>query len=167
MVTERYELRPLVPGDAEKLATLHVAIWRDTYAGLMPQEKLDQLDPAQSAQKWRAVLTSDSPPRVLGAFDRRSGHLVGWICVGEARDDDAPAPVELQVLNIDKHHQGTGLAQELLRRELPDREAAYLWVVDGNMRAQAFYRKHGFELDGAGQDDPSGSHDLRMVRSAG
>ena len=111
-------------------------------------------------------MTSAEAPRVVGAFDRSSGALVGWICIGKARDDDAPADVELQVLNLGKAHHGTGLAHELMTRELGDQEA-YLWVVDGNDRAQAFYRKHGFELDGVGKDDSSGSYDLRMVRSRG
>lgn len=165
-IDERYEIRGLTSDDADELAQLHVTIWRDTYTGLIPQEKLDGLDPVDGAKRWRAWLTSAEAPRVVGAFDRSSGALVGWICIGKARDDDAPADVELQVLNLGKAHHGTGLAHELMTRELGDQEA-YLWVVDGNERAQAFYRKHGFELDGVGKDDTSGSYDLRMVRSRG
>lgn len=165
-IDERYEIRRLTSDDAEELAQLHVTIWRDTYTGLIPQEKLDGLDPVAGAKRWREWLDAPTPPRVVGAFDRSSGVLAGWICVGEPRDDDAPADVELWVLNLDKAHHGTGLAHELMTRELGDQDA-YLWVVDGNERAQAFYRKHGFELDGGGKDDDSGSYDLRMVRSRG
>ena len=42
---------------------------------------------------------------------------------------------------------------------------AYLWLATDNARARAFYRKHGFELDGAEQFDTEWScHESRMVR---
>ena len=42
-IDERYEIRGLTSDDADELAQLHVTIWRDTYTGLIPQEKLDGL----------------------------------------------------------------------------------------------------------------------------
>ena len=52
----------------------------------------------------------------------------------------------------------------LLDRTLGDR-AAYLWVIEGNERAQAFYRKRGFVDDGGRTiDEPSGATEIRMVR---
>lgn len=161
--TAGYEFRPLTVDDAENVARLHIAIWRDTYAGMMPAEKLASLDAGRSTEAWRRWLGDPDGPQVLAAVERDGGQIVGWITVGEPRDEDAPAERELWVLNVDKGHHGTGVAHELLRRELPD-GPAYLWVVDGNLRAQAFYRKHGFELDGVGQEDPSGAYDLRMTR---
>lgn len=164
-VHDRYDLRTLTPEDADVIAPAHVQIWRDTYSGLLAQSVLDGLDVERSIQRWREWLGSNEPPRVLGAFDRATGEFAGWICVGAARDDDPPAPTELCVLNLVTSHHGTGLAHELVRRELPDEEPAYLWVVAGNERAIAFYRKHGFELDGATKvQDDEGNVDLRMVR---
>lgn len=155
----------LTAGDAAVIAPVHVQVWRDTYAGLMPRSVLDGLDVGRTATRWRDWLTGDEPPRVLGAFERATGALAGWICVGAARDDDAPAATELWVLNLAPEHHGTGLAHTLMHRELAQ-GPAYLWVVEGNERAIAFYRKHGFERDGVvkAQDD-EGSRDLRMVRA--
>ncbi len=71
---------------------------------------------------------------------------------------------ELYAINLLPRAQGTGLADELLDRSLGDR-AAYLWVIEGNERAQAFYRKHGFADDGGRTvDEPSGAPEIRMVR---
>ena len=162
LAAAQYTFRPLTPDDADAIAPLHIRIWRETYTGLMSQEKLDGLDPAASAQRWREWLSGDEPVQVLGAFSAE-GDLVGWITVGAARDEDAPYPVELWVLNVASEHHGTGLAGELLRRRLPQ-GPAYLWVVEGNDRAIAFYRKHGFELDGGRVEMPEGNVDLRMVR---
>jgi ribosomal protein S18 acetylase RimI-like enzyme len=47
------------------------------------------------------------------------------------------------------------------------REAASLWVLEGNERAMAFYRRNGFTTDGARADEEFfGVPELRMVRGA-
>lgn len=159
----RYVLRPLDVTDADVLGALHVAIWRQTYDGLMPAEALAALDVDQRVAMWQRWLADDASPAALGAFDASTDSLAGWVTVGHPRDDDAPAPEELWVLNVERAHQGTGLAHAMLRRALGDRPA-YLWVVEGNDRAIAFYRRHGFELDGGRAEQDEGNADLRMVR---
>jgi predicted GNAT family N-acyltransferase len=42
-------------------------------------------------------------------------------------------------------------------------ESVALWVADPNPRAQAFYRKHGFDADGTAQVE-GGVREIRMVR---
>lgn len=158
-------LRPLTSADAAELARLHVAVWRATYRGLMSDDALATLDPDRFEQGWRKTFATPMPPTVIGAFDEASSALVGWICVGAARDADAPAEVELWVLNLDPAWHGAGVARDLMARGLGDRPA-YLWVVEGNDRAIAFYRKHGFELDGEARLEDEGNRDLRMVRTA-
>ena len=158
-----YRFRYVTAADAAEIAVVHNQIWRDTYAGLMAQEKLSSLDDARTAQNWRDWLRGDEPPAVLGAWDV-SGAVAGWIAVGVPRDEDAPVARELWVLNVVRDHHGTGLAHELMSRELGPKRA-YLWVVEGNERAIAFYRKHGFEFDGGRREMSEGNVDLRMVRA--
>ena len=45
-------------------------------------------------------------------------------------------------------------------------EGAVVWVLDENSRAIAFYRKNGFELDGAEKIDPDYGNirEVRLVR---
>ncbi len=46
--------------------------------------------------------------------------------------------------------------------------AAYLWVLDGNARATAFYRRHGFADDGGRKPEPgTGLTEIRMTRAGG
>jgi RimJ/RimL family protein N-acetyltransferase len=48
------------------------------------------------------------------------------------------------------------MARVSARRSSTPRSAArpaYLWALDDNPRAHAFYRRNGFELDGAEQFD--------------
>ena len=160
-----YAIRPPRPADAKSLGHVHVRIWREAYVGLMPQQFLDELDPRHSSSRWRTMLEQpdDRVTRLIGLVDQQ---IVGFIAVGPARDDGAPTPTELQVINVVAAHHGTGLANQLLTAALGD-EPAYLWVLEGNERAQAFYRRHRFALDGATKiHSGTGVDELRMVRDA-
>ena len=95
---------------------------------------------------------------------RYAGSPVGMICVGAPRDPNPPAPVQLWSLNVAVAHRGRGAADALLAVGLLP-GPAYLWVLRGNARAIAFYRRHGFALDGAQLFDPTYDVvDLRMTR---
>jgi ribosomal protein S18 acetylase RimI-like enzyme len=59
---------------------------------------------------------------------------------------------------------GTGVADALLERAIGER-AASLWVADGNGRAMAFYRRHGFADEGGRKLEPAtGITEIRMSR---
>ncbi len=63
------------------------------------------------------------------------------------RDDDAPTPLELVTIYLREAAQGSGVVDALLAMTIGD-APAYLWVLTGNVRAQSFYRRHGFAPDG-------------------
>ena len=90
----------------------------------------------------------------------RAGELVGFACQGPGRGE--PGGLELYALYTRAAWWGTGLGTALLAGSLGDLPA-YLWVLEGNARAIAFYEKHGFRLDGGVEDEEEGRH-LRMVR---
>ena len=59
---------------------------------------------------------------------------------------------------------GTGIADDLRAVAVGDR-AAYLWVLEGNDRAQAFYQRHGFVDEGGRKPEPdTGVVEIRMAR---
>ena len=74
-------------------------------------------------------------------------------------DREAPGRVDRErveawtmVIYVLEGHHGTGVGQALVDAAIGDRPA-YLWALDDNPRAHAFYRRNGFELDGAEQFD--------------
>lgn len=148
--------------DAEAYAALFIDIWRETYAGLMPAERLDALGLAPVAARMRAFFDDPGNPPTLGAFDGTD--LVGWARAGTPRDDDAPCDVELWSLNVARRARGTGVARRLLDHAIEGRHA-YLWVVAGNARALRFYEREGFVTDGDRRWEPTDqTHELRMRR---
>ncbi len=55
---------------------------------------------------------------------------------------------ELKKLHVDPQFQSRGIGAELLRYAVEELGASWLWALEQNVRGQAFYRSHGFELTG-------------------
>lgn len=169
-----WSFAPLSTGDVEVLGREHNRIWRVSYAGLLPAARLDALDDAAAVQKLRDRATwherygqSVDGSRTLVAHDN-SGSPVGWITVGPARDSDGPTDVELWSLYVVPEEWGSGLASELFTAHVTY-DPIYLWVLEGNHRAVAFYSKVGFNPDGMTKlldplAGPDGGVERRMVR---
>lgn len=170
-------------GDAEAIARIKVAAWRQTYATFLPSAFLDGLDAAEGAARARSRIgpaaLADSPTFV--ALDE-TGAVRGFAHTGPVRDDDLdPRGVaEVYTIYVDPAFQGRGLGTALLEavdrfwQPRPVRELV-LWVFEENVGGRAFYERLGWTPDGARQvDDFGGVHpaeirlrrDLRRQRSA-
>jgi GNAT superfamily N-acetyltransferase len=148
--------------DFDELGLVHVQVWREAYAGLLPDDYLAGLDPTFGPTRWRERFGTS--PEVAWWLARDEQGIVGMATSGPARDEDAPRPWELYAINVLRRGHGTGLADDLMERTVGDRPA-YLWVLDGNDRATAFYRRHGFADDGGRKPEPdTGVVEIRMSR---
>lgn len=138
--------------DAHGIAVVHVRSWQAAYAGLMPQNVLDDLSVDDRAERWARIISEPgSGSRTLVA--ERDGEVVGWAGFGDAREADAPGAGELWGIYAHPSAWSSGIGHALLdavERELADagHSSAYLWVLDGNDRAAAFYTRHGWIDDG-------------------
>ena len=143
-----YVVRDARPADADEIGPVHIQVWREAYAGLMPAEYLAALDPQASAARWAEMLAqpADGVRRLVGVAP--AGEVVAIAAAGPSRDDDAPTPWELWAINVLAGHHGTGIA-DLLMGQLVGTGPASLWVLRGNERAMRFYARHGFRPDGA------------------
>jgi ribosomal protein S18 acetylase RimI-like enzyme len=148
--------------DLEEMGHVHIQVWREAYAGLMPADYLAALDPTVGPARWRARIEQESEVGWWIARDEEG--VVGMVTSGPPRDDDPPAPLELYAINLLRRAHGTGLADELMAHAVGDR-SAYLWVLEGNDRAIAFYRRHGFADEGGRKPEPgTGVVEIRMAR---
>jgi GNAT superfamily N-acetyltransferase len=153
--------RPVLD-DLDEMGRVHVRVWQEAYAGLLPAEYLAALDPASGPRRWRERLGSS--PAVSWWLARDEAGIVGLATSGPGRDDDAPVPLELYAINVLARAHGTGLAADLVGHAIGDRPA-YLWVLDGNARAIAFYAKLGFTDEGGRKPEPeTGVTEIRMAR---
>jgi GNAT superfamily N-acetyltransferase len=157
-------VRRAVPEDAAALYEVHRVSWLETYAGLVDAAQIEER--FSNAELWRgrwAGLIANADVRVA----ERDGRVVGWCYAIRMPEDDVTSPrsVELEGIYLLAEAHGSGLGQALLDAVLGE-APAFLWVADGNPRAEAFYRRNGFDRDGAVAEHPvtRGGASLRAVR---
>lgn len=161
-----WQVRPLALEDCDELGRLHMAVWRETYAGLMPADYLAGLSHERCATTWRErAVRRRGRERTLVVVDPQ-GRIAGFAMAGPSRDPEAPTEWELYAVNLAPRARGVGLADRLLDELLGDRDAS-LWVAEGNGRARSFYARRGFAVDGdRSTHEPTGVSEIRMVRRA-
>jgi ribosomal protein S18 acetylase RimI-like enzyme len=148
--------------DLDEMGRVHVRVWQEAYAGMLPDDYLAGLDPTLGPARWRERFGRS--PEVSWWLARDEAGIVGMVTSGPARDEDAPVGLELYAINVLRRAHGTGLADDLMTHAVGDRPA-YLWVLEGNDRAIAFYRRHGFADEGGRKPEPdTGTLELRMAR---
>jgi ribosomal protein S18 acetylase RimI-like enzyme len=165
MAPEDVTIRPATTTDAEAIARVDIASWRGAYSEILSDSYLASLDVNDRARQWTtAVSARDST--VLVAEDE-SG-TVGFTSVGPSRDEDAePGDLEIYAIYLHPRAWGTGVARDLMRTVLDGlRNGAVvtLWILEGNERAQHFYRRHGFQPDGTERIDEIGGRPLKQLR---
>jgi ribosomal protein S18 acetylase RimI-like enzyme len=146
------ELRDAVPGDELAVAQVHVRAWQAGYHGLLPDEYLDGLRAEERAQRYTFHLTDVDHPATTVALNQ-SGEICGFVTTGPSRDAVRQPTGEVYALHVDPNWWGQGVGRALIsaaRSRLVDIGAieADLWVLDGNSRAERFYRHNGWESDG-------------------
>lgn len=147
-------IRCAVPEDAPGIATVHVSSWQFAYSGFLSESVIQSYTVSKREKYWRRFI-ADSKNWTVFLLDSNSG-VKGVASVIAARDDELhqTATSELAALYLDRSVCGKGVGFEMLRHcwgEARTRKytTMVLWVLECNERALRFYRKHGFERDGA------------------
>jgi len=163
-------IRAARPGDALRIATVHVEAWRIAYRGIVPDHFLNSLSIEERAARWRKDLEAGHPLTWIAELGD-SGTKLGWISAGASRDEDATPPTgEIWAVYIDPDNWGKGVGralchtaeQELRRRGFTQ---VTLWVLEQNERALRFYQSNGFVRDECKYRLSSrGGRELREVR---
>lgn len=166
MTSQRpWHITPLAAEHCRSLAECHIACWREAYRGLIPDHVLDAFDIERRAGQWERIRAALEPPAAI--FVALADDTVIGFAGGSAQDDTEPAEREVNAMYVRAAWYGTGLAHDLMREVLDTHRDTTLWVFEENPRAQAFYRKYGFELDGARRAERfSPSIEVRMMRPA-
>lgn len=167
MSTQTYSIRLATPEDIPATLEMKLQAWREAYSDQRPESFFAAAQARQEleADWWIRGLAQGAELWI--ALDDEST-IVGVAGGGPVAEDDLSTGVgiDLQVLYVLAAHYGTGLGAQLLETVLTGRDAL-LWVLEGNARAIAFYKKHGFVADGrveALADDWAGLNEIRMVR---
>jgi ribosomal protein S18 acetylase RimI-like enzyme len=138
-----FELRAATEDDADAIAAIWAAGWRDGHVGNVPEE----LVAARTDESFRARARGLVPGTTVATVD---GAIAGFVTVvGD----------ELDQVYVAEGHRGSGVADALLsdaerRVAAAGYPEAWLVVVPGNDRALAFYERNGW-TDGGLFDHPA------------
>lgn len=74
---------------------------------------------------------------------------------------------EVKELYVDPFFQGTGIGSKLLRFAVEQLNTRFLWTLEKNQRAIAFYQSYGFALTGERELEPgTPEYIIKMARQA-
>jgi ribosomal protein S18 acetylase RimI-like enzyme len=149
---EQPQFRRAGPDDALAVANLHADSWRRHYRGAYSDDFLDGDVFADRVAVWNGRLR-DSDPRHCTILAEADG-LVGF--ANTVFDDDPTWGALLDNLHVAGQYQRRGIGSRLLALTAEaviaraERTGLYVWVLEQNIDAQAFYQARAGK--GVGRD---------------
>jgi len=144
----RATVRRATPDDLAGMARVHVATWKSTYRGIVPDDRLDRLtvesDIAGGFGRW----LGDPPPGVAQFVAVSSGSEVTGFAMGcPAREPHPDYTGELGSIYVlrseQRHGVGTALVREVARHLIATGHSNMIvWVLEQNPYRR-FYEKLG------------------------
>lgn len=130
--------------DAEEIASVHDAAWRDAYRGIIPGRELERMVARRGPGWWHRAITKGTRLTVLD-FDES---VVGYTSYGRNRVPSLPFGGEIFELYLAPEFQGIGFGRRLFdaaRRDLANfgLRSTLVWALADNDRALGFYRRLG------------------------
>ena len=146
-------VRPARARDAEAVAAVHDAAWREAYRGVLPGRELERMIQRRGPEWWLQAMRRGARITVLDAGER----IAGYATHGRSRSPQLPAAGEMFELYLDPPFQGLGFGARLFRASraaLTDRglDGLCVWCLAENTRGVAFYRRQGGRLVARGRE---------------
>jgi ribosomal protein S18 acetylase RimI-like enzyme len=144
-----YTYRDATMADAQALAAFAERTFTDTFGHLYPPEDLAAF--VESKYRTPIIAAEIADPDTRYRLALRGGAIAGYCKMGAVdMAVDTTDALELHRLYVDSDTKGAGVAQVLMDEALAwargkGATVMYLSVWENNARAQAFYRRYGFE----------------------
>jgi ribosomal protein S18 acetylase RimI-like enzyme len=153
--------------DADAIAALHADSWRRHYRGAYSDAYLDGDVVADRLEVWSSRLRDPDPLRCTIVAEDHG--LLGF--AHTVLDDDPTWGALLDNLHVAHGHKRRGIGARLLALaataviERREDSGLYLWVLEQNVAAQAFYEACGGRCVGRRDVSPPGGVPSRLVGS--
>ena len=166
------EVREATVDDAEAMAAVNAAGWREGYRGIVPEYYLDDLPISRWLREMKLGLANprgDAFTRIAEIDGRFAGYCFVAAPGREVPDDSKEA--ELVAIYVYSEHWGQGVGRALLETALAETtrlgyDEIVLWTFERNDRALRLYHAAGFAPDGATRPFvPVGTDTVRLRRT--
>ena len=147
MRLEQIGVRRATPKDAQDVADVHDASWRNTYRGIIPGAHLERMVARRGSTWWLKAIRRHAAVLVMEV----GGEIAGYATVGPSRMKTLPYAGEIYELYLAPEYQGLGFGKALFaaaRKELASyglKSFAVRALADNDM-ATRFYDHHGGKL---------------------
>ena len=133
--------------DGAVLARVQIDSWRDTYAGIMPDDYLAQFTYEEQEQDWRDLVSAEEREAIFVA-ETDDGDVAGYVGCGPEKSGNPDFRGEVYYLHVRRAYQGQGVGRQLLAAAVDHLKkqgitSLLIWVLAEN-RSRAFYER----LDG-------------------
>jgi len=140
-------LRVATAADAPAIARVHVASWRTTYPGMLPDSYLSAMDVQDYTSRWARALSNPVSPGAVTVVDE-DGDVVGFASCGRQRDGRQPYEGELYAIYLLQEVQGRGYGRALVEASATRLAgqritSMVVWVLRDNAHARGFYERLG------------------------
>jgi L-amino acid N-acyltransferase YncA len=146
-------IREATAQDTHAIAEVHVASWRTTYSGIVPDDFLAALSVERREHFWRDTLTNPDSPSVVYVAEDANRRVAGFASGGPPNAADpagssyAAYAGELYAIYLLREEHGCGTGHALVRavaRRLAERgiRSMLVWVLADNP-ARRFYEALG------------------------
>ncbi|WP_227985743.1 GNAT family N-acetyltransferase [Streptococcus ruminantium] len=111
----------------------------------MPQEFLENIRTLDRCRDWGTRYPQNA---LVVLVDNQ---VIGFVCYGVSNQADLENAGELYALYVLADYYGKKIGYQLMQVDLKKMQSfdkIALWVLEGNVRAIAFYEKIGFRFDG-------------------
>lgn len=142
--------------DSEAAAGVQLASWRRTYADVLPENHLDDVEPGELAERWAEAVQAPPSGRHLVLVALDGADLVGIASLAPAEDPDLDErrTAELQVLAVDPERTRSGHGSRLVAAAVDMvREQGTLllvaWLSTADAAGESLLTAAGWSRDGA------------------
>lgn len=144
-------IRPARPDDAPAIARVHVDSWRETYAGIVPDEVLASLSYQRREGMWRSGLENPDWKGVMFVAEAPEREIVGFVVGGPPQEPDEEFACELWAIYLLRAYQGQGIGRQLFRRFVEEmvgrgNTSMLLWVLAENPTVRFYERMGGTKV---------------------
>lgn len=148
--------------DIEDIARVHLESWCRSYAGIYPQDFIDEKSISDIVEYWRPLF-EEPESSYTNVVARIDGVIVGVSALLNAEDS-----AEVDRFHVDARFHGRGVGRAMFERILGAARRArqpelFAYVVEGNDDGVAFWKHLGFSWN---PEHPLANHPCKHPRIA-
>jgi 3-deoxy-manno-octulosonate cytidylyltransferase (CMP-KDO synthetase) len=139
--------------DVPEIAKVHIASWRESFAGIAPQEFLEKMSAAKREQAFKKGF--GEPGYKMFVAENHGRGIVGFADFGKSSEENSPFQAELFAIYLLKEFQRKGIGENLFnlcRREMiaAHLNSLHLTALEASPY-KSFYEKMGGRVIGSGK----------------